>query len=158
MLTETARVVARDCDGLWVETIRKSTCNSCSAQKGCGHGLLNRMSDGRRNLVRVLPGDCDTRDYEIGDDVVVALPEDVLLRGSVIVYLVPLVATLVGAGLGSWFNPQAGDVASAIGALLGFASGIGLVRMHALLHRGDTRFHPTLVGAAEPHAAIIASA
>ena len=29
MLTETGRVVAVDDDGLWVETVRRSTCNAC---------------------------------------------------------------------------------------------------------------------------------
>ena len=56
MLTETGRVVAVDGDRLWVETIRKSTCGSCAAQKGCGHGLLNRISDNQRGLIPVLRG------------------------------------------------------------------------------------------------------
>ena len=40
MLTETGRVVAVDDDGLWVETVRRSTCNACGVRQGCGHGLL----------------------------------------------------------------------------------------------------------------------
>ena len=57
MLTEVGRVIAVERDGLWVETIRSSTCGSCGARKACGHGLANQMRDGERGLVRVLPGD-----------------------------------------------------------------------------------------------------
>jgi sigma-E factor negative regulatory protein RseC len=41
MLTEQARVVALDAETVWVETIRQSSCGSCSARAGCGHGMLN---------------------------------------------------------------------------------------------------------------------
>ena len=46
MLIETGRVVAVEAneEALWVETIRQSTCGSCAANKGCGHGLLNRAN------------------------------------------------------------------------------------------------------------------
>ena len=54
MLVETGRVVAVEEDSLWVETIRQSTCGSCAAQKGCGHGLLNRYADGKRGYIQHL--------------------------------------------------------------------------------------------------------
>ena len=78
MLSETGRVVAVEADGLWVETIRRSSCGSCSARRGCGHGLLNRLGDGRNNLVRVLPGGLATEDFAVDDEVLIALPESVI--------------------------------------------------------------------------------
>ena len=71
MLIETGRVVAVDAQGLWVETIRQSTCGSCAARSGCGHGLLNRMSDGRQGYIRVLPGDQSIESVRINDQVLI---------------------------------------------------------------------------------------
>ena len=87
-------------DSLWVETIRQSTCGSCAAQKGCGHGLLNRYSDGKRGYVRVLGSDqLAAADCRVDDQVLIAIPEEVILRGSLILYMLPLVSMLSGAAL-----------------------------------------------------------
>ena len=91
MLTENGRVIAVEPGGLWVETVRKSTCGACSAQKGCGHGILNRMTDGKRGYIRVLPGEQSIQDYRVDDEVRFSIPEEVILRGSMVAYLVPIV-------------------------------------------------------------------
>lgn len=43
MLSETGRVVAIDKDGLWVETLKTSSCAKCSAQSGCGQNLAAKL-------------------------------------------------------------------------------------------------------------------
>lgn len=145
MLTETGRVVAVESDGVWVETIRQSTCGSCAAQKGCGHGLMNRIGDGRRSLIRALPGKLAVADCQVDDEVRIAIPEDVILRGSLLVYILPLLLMLAGAAAGSAAYPASGDLAAALGAILGFVLGFALVRLHAHRHRDDSSLQPTLV-------------
>ncbi len=150
MLTETGRVVAVDADGLWVETIRQSTCGSCVAQKGCGHGLLNRLGDGRRGYVRVLPGKLAVSDCEVDDQVRIALPEQVILRGSLILYVLPLVTMLAGAaGMAGAFEHRS-DLMAALGAALGLGLGLLLVRWHGWRHRHDQSLQPTLVEVLRP--------
>ena len=97
MLTETGRVVALEEDGIWVETIRKSTCGTCAVRKGCGHGLLNRMTDGRTGYIRVLPGSHPIDTIRVNDQVLVGIPEEIILRGSFIAYVVPVLGMLLGA-------------------------------------------------------------
>ncbi|MFV8816351.1 SoxR reducing system RseC family protein [Haliea sp. E17] len=146
MLIETGRVVAVETDAVWVETVRKSTCGSCSLQKGCGHGLMNRMAPGRQPLVRALPGDVQPADCAVGDEVQISIPETVILRGSAVVYILPLLCMLAGAaGAASLFPAQA-EAAGALGMVGGFLAGFALVRGHALRHRNDRRLQPTLVG------------
>ncbi|MCP4467270.1 MAG: SoxR reducing system RseC family protein, partial [Halieaceae bacterium] len=128
MLTENGRVVAVEADGLWVETVRKSTCGACSAQKGCGHGILNRMTDGKRGYIRVLPGDQSIQDYRVDDEVRFSIPEEVILRGSLVAYLVPIVGLLLGASAASAGLPQMGDAGALLGAVGGFLVGLGFVR------------------------------
>lgn len=145
MLVETGRVVAVEEDSLWVETVRQTTCGSCAARKGCGHGLMNQISDGHRCLIRVLPGRESPSQCAVDDEVRISIPEDVLLRGSLVVYVLPLLCMLaLAAGAASLF-PLAADVAGATGAVGGLALGFSLVRWHAWRHRDDGRLQPTLL-------------
>ena len=138
-------VVLFEEDGLWVETIRQSTCGSCVARKGCGHSLINRVTDGRRSYIRVLPGEHDLEDCAVNDQVRISIPEEVILRGSAVVYLVPLLGMLLGAfGAVSLVHGNQ-DLLAAGGALAGFIIGIVGVRWHAWRHRGDASLQPTLV-------------
>ncbi|MFT4519014.1 MAG: sigma-E factor negative regulatory protein RseC [Halioglobus sp.] len=145
MLTETGRVVAVDDRGLWVETIRQSTCGTCAAQKGCGHGILNTLSEGKRGYIHVLPGEVATQDYGIDDEVLISIPEEVILRGSFIAYLLPLLTMLAGAVLGVDLIPLGADGASALGAVIGLCAGFALVRWHAVTHQSDPSFQPILL-------------
>ena len=142
-MEESGRVVAIESDALWVETIRRSTCGSCAAQKGCGQGLLNKLGDGKRNHLRVLLGDVPASDFALDDEVRFAVPEHVLLKGAAIVYLTPLLALLIGMGL--VHELSASDKLAALGALAGFAAGFGLVRLHALLTRNRPDLQPRVV-------------
>lgn len=145
MLLETGRVVAVETDGVWVETIRKTTCGSCAAQKGCGHGLLNRISEGHRSLIRALPGEVRAQDCRVDDEVSISIPEEVILRGSLVVYILPLLIMLAGAAGGSSLVTTNADLGSAVGAVAGFVVGFALVRLHAHRHRDDSSLQPTLV-------------
>lgn len=145
MLLETGRVVAVETDGVWVETIRKTTCGTCAAQKGCGHGMMNRISEGRRSLIRALPGKLKPAQCTVDDEVSISIPEEVILRGSLIVYILPLLIMLLGAWTGASLFPDNEDPAGGLGAVLGFAAGFGLVRLHASRHRDDSAMQPVLV-------------
>lgn len=155
MLTETGRVVAVEDDSLWVETIRQSTCGSCSVQKGCGHGLLNKIGDGRRNLVRVLLDDHNPTLFAVDQSVRIAIPEQVLLKSSFIAYVLPLLLMLV---LASWIpsmvSAEYGDLAAAGGAALGLMLGVLLIRLHAWHHRRDPDLQPKLLGLAHPESGV----
>ena len=147
MLTEVGRVVAIEDDSLWVETLRQSTCGACVAQKGCGHGLLNRMGSRGRNYIRVLLGNQLSAQYALDDQVRIAIPEQVVLRSSFVVYVIPLFCMLLlAAGLTHILPQQSADLMAAMGAVLGFLLGIALVRLHAWWHRNDMELQPRLLG------------
>jgi sigma-E factor negative regulatory protein RseC len=145
MLVETGRVVAVESGALWVETIRQSTCGSCAANKGCGHGLLNRIADGRTGYIRVLAGPAGTDGCAIDDQVRISIPEQVILRGSLVVYVLPLLCMLLGAAGADSLWPAGPELASIGGALAGLLLGFALVRWHAWRHRHDSALQPTLL-------------
>ncbi|MFP6848698.1 MAG: SoxR reducing system RseC family protein [Pseudomonas sp.] len=94
MIEEQGRVVAVEAGAVWVETLRKSTCSSCSVKAGCGQGLLDQLgAGGRRGYVRAL----SDLHLSVGDAVVIGVREELLVRGSLLVYLLPLLGLFAGA-------------------------------------------------------------
>lgn len=148
MLTETARVVAVEPGNLWVETIRQSVCGSCTAQKGCGHGLLNQIGDGHRSYLQLSTTDFSREEFQIDDQVTIGVSEGLMLRGSAVLYLLPLVCMLLASLTLPTLLPAVAELASIGGAAAGFATGLFLVRWHARYHQDNPDFQPRLLGLA----------
>jgi sigma-E factor negative regulatory protein RseC len=138
MILETATVTAIENDALWVEAVQKSACETCTAQKGCGTAVLSKLT-GRTSRLRVLRSQDTPQSYRVGQQVTIAIPEDVVVLASVCAYLVPLGASLIGLWLMS-----SSDALSILGAVLGLAAGGGLVSMLNAKLRNDPRFNPVL--------------
>lgn len=142
MIAETGRIVAVEPNGLWVETIQRSTCGSCAAQKGCGTSLLARLA-GHSSYLWVLLDGRDPARYQLGDDIQLGIPEDVVVKGSLFVYLLPLLLMIVGSGLADAWSASEG--LSVLGALVGLLFGGLVVRWRAQQTRFDPRLQPVLL-------------
>lgn len=145
MLEENAQVVATDGGEVWVETQRRSSCASCSAQSACGTSVLSKVMGQRRSRMRVL----SDRPLRVGDQVVIGIREQALIRGSLAVYAVPIVLLLLGALTGRlgaerllWNSSEA---ASVILGVAGFAAGFLWVRRFTGRIRNDGRFQPVVL-------------
>lgn len=142
-MKELARVVAVEDGGLWVETQRSSTCNSCAVQKGCGQGLMAKMMPGKEHYLWVVVQDANKPSVSVGDQVEISVPDDVILKASLIVYLVPLLAFIVGVITGNHLSP--GDAGAIGGGVVGMLVGLGVVRLHATRVKHDARVQPRLL-------------
>lgn len=146
MITERGRIISIEDDRVWVETIQRSTCNSCSAQKGCGQSLIAKWS-GKTVLIAVLLQDHSASDFHIHDEIDIGIPEDVVANGSLLVYLTPLFGLVLGTLLGQWLLGT--EAAAIAGALFGLLAGGLAVRYHSACHRYDGRVQPVIMGVAE---------
>jgi sigma-E factor negative regulatory protein RseC len=138
MILETATITSVETDALWVEAVQKSACETCTAQKGCGTAVLSKLT-GRMSRLRVLKSPQASQSYSVGQQVTIAIPEDVVVLASVCAYLVPLFTSL----LGLWLLGS-NDVYSVVGAVLGLAFGGGLVSLYNARLRDNPRFNPVL--------------
>jgi sigma-E factor negative regulatory protein RseC len=141
MILERATVISVESDALWVEAVQKSTCETCSAQKGCGTAVLSKLS-GRTHRIRVVRHHSQIQSYEVGQQVTIAIPEDVVVLGSLCVYMVPLVGSLIGL----WLMGSS-DLSSVIGACLGLGIGGWVVSRYNRKLRNDPRINPVLFDA-----------
>ncbi|MCL7461259.1 SoxR reducing system RseC family protein [Pseudomonas sp. NW5] len=131
MIEESARVVAVEAGAVWVETLRRSTCSACSASAGCGQGLMEKLGVGqRRGYVRAL---CRAP-VQVGDQVVIGIAEALLVRSSLLVYLLPLLGLFAGALLAEWL--ALGESFVILAALAGLLPPWLLVRSYSR-RRGD---------------------
>lgn len=143
MIEESAHVVESEGEYAWVESERRSSCGSCSA-KGCGTGALSKILGRRTQRMKVL----NPVGAKPGDEVVLGIREQALIKGSLAVYIVPLLAMMAGALLGHALAPQWGADTEGMSALLGLG---GLVVGFLWLSRynrsiaGDERYMATIL-------------
>lgn len=105
----------------WVQALQTSSCDQCNG-KGCGSSKLGQLFCNKPRQFQV----DNPIGAEVGDEVVVAVIEGMVLRGIGIVYVMPLLLMLVGAGLAQQVNPA--DLSAALGAAIGLIIGFGLAK------------------------------
>lgn len=143
MIEEAGRVTAVEGDYAWVETQRQSTCGSCAARSGCGTSVLSRVLGQKSVRVRAL----DRVGTAVGDDVIVGLDDSALLRGSMAVYLVPLLALMAGAIMAEAVAPQwgLGDGFTMLGGILGLVFGFVWLRLFSRRVGTDSRYQAAIL-------------
>lgn len=131
MIEEQGRVIDVTSAGVWVQTVKASTCSGCKAKKGCGHHLLAAgRGSGQAAHIYV---SCD-RPLRVGDQVVLGISEQALLKAALWVYGLPLLLLFAGAAVGHWLAPGGGD-SSLWGGLAGLLAGFAVNRWRAA--KGD---------------------
>ena len=140
MIEESGRVVAVEGDQAWVRTIQVSACQSCVARKGCGQGLMNTLGTGRGTQVRVT----NVLKVTVGEDVVLGVAENALLRASALMYLMPLLTMILAAmATRHWITPVDGWIALA--GLGGLVTGFVLVGQVWVPRARAADFQPCLL-------------
>lgn len=110
-MNETEAIVTRiDGNQMWVEL--KEGCSACAQSGACGLG------DGRGKPAQRVP---NTIGANIGDTVVLTLPDGGVLRAILHCYLLPLVAVIALAVGGNLLAGEAGAIAgAALGLVIGW--------------------------------------
>lgn len=142
MIIESGRIVSIESEGVWVETIRKTTCGSCKAEKGCGQKLLNQW-DGHTSYIWVLLDGRDSKFYQLGDEIQIGIPEEVIAKGSLLVYVVPVLLLVIATTIAH--SLLANELITTLGGLTGLLVGGLIVRWHSWRNRHNRDMQPVLV-------------
>jgi sigma-E factor negative regulatory protein RseC len=138
MLEESARVVAVSGDRLWVETESRSACSHCTSS-GCTTSVVSKLFGVKRNRLELQ----NSLGVRPGEQVVVGIPDALLVRASIWAYLVPLAVMLLPTLAGDLSGM--GEGLQSLLALVGLATGFLLV--HWMTRRVSYRqgFRPRLL-------------
>lgn len=123
MLEERVRVVRCEPGFAWVRALDAAQCQRCASGQGCGGSwLIRRRPDA--------PARHTLSDLRAGEQVVVGLPEDALLKASLLIYLPPLLGLFSVGGFGHAVLRAAPGWVAGFG-LAGLLLGLGVTRVLA---------------------------
>lgn len=135
MIEEEAVVACVESGQVWVETPRRSACGSCT--QSCASAVVGEyIGEATIRLpvtspIEVLPG----------DRVLVGVREDALVRGTLSIYLLPLVGLFGGAifakSIGFNFFSITTDIAAIIGGSCGLIGTLAFLKFTGRLSRSE---------------------
>jgi sigma-E factor negative regulatory protein RseC len=124
MIEELAVVVKIENHRVWVESRQNSACGGCQQKASCTTNALGSVLKKKS-----VPVDSDIQ-LKTGDEVMVAIDESLLLRASILLYLVPLIALFTGAGIADWLladNALYADIWITVSTLVSFLFSLWLI-------------------------------
>ena len=144
MIEEQAQVIECVGDQLLLQAQTKSTCGSCAASKGCGTSVLSKVIG--RKFTRFEAE--NSINAEVGDTVVVGISEDALLKGSLMMYTIPVMAMLIFAVLADQIlaaTTEYRDLQVAGVAIFGFLTGSLISKWYFQRQSSRQRFRPVVL-------------
>lgn len=118
MIEETATVVRVEEGAAWVSVQTRSACGHCGASADCGTAMIAKLFGEKENLLRL----ANPLGVVAGDRVVIGVSNALLLKASMLAYLLPLVSFIAVVGIGQWLGLD-----EEVSTILGFAGlGAGL--------------------------------
>ena len=130
MIKEVGQVVAIDnpekgMDSvIWVQTQSKTSCSTCQVSSGCGTGIVSKAF-GQKVFLTPLKNELNAN---INDQVEVGIPEDLVVKASFMVYLLPLICMIICLAVGHFLWPTSAEWVLMVSAALGL--GLGFVIVH----------------------------
>ncbi|WP_406666445.1 SoxR reducing system RseC family protein [Gallaecimonas sp. GXIMD1310] len=104
MIERDVQVVSVTGQQVLVQFQRQSSCDSCSSNDSCGNGQLSKALSRRLD---VLSFRC-TEPVAAGDWVRVGISEQSLVRGTMVLYMLPLLCLIIAAMVVASFSQQYG--------------------------------------------------
>ena len=118
MIRQPAKVIAETATDYLLETLPKSACPRCEAGNGCGGGILASAFANKKFNLRIPKN----KILNLGDLIQIGIPSTVLIKASIMLYLLPLIFMICGAVLLGHFNENK-DLYTVTGASLGMLFG-----------------------------------
>lgn len=155
MIEQYATVVAVEHDRVTVEARRGTGCGTCASGGGCGAGVFGSLFGNRSSPIEV------TTDMAVqpGDEVVIGMPENALLLGSLWVYFVPLLLFMAGSLVGRTVaaNTGGGELLVVVGGIAGGAAGFIWAAAHIRArHQHGSSFRPVVLKQVTPGSIAVA--
>lgn len=138
MLEQNGTVVACEQEWLWVESQARSACSSCGASS-CSTSVLGKLFGTRQQRLRLR----NTLNAVPGQQVVIGIPEQVLVAASVRAYLMPLLVLIAAAGLARELGLS--DAAQGAAALGGLFLAFGVMKFFTRVTKYQARYAPVLL-------------
>jgi sigma-E factor negative regulatory protein RseC len=145
MIEESATVVQVK-DGYTIVTTRqRAACGSCHSAGSCSTTVLSGLFKRRQNQLRVL----NPIAAQPGEQVIIGLQEQALLKVSISAYLLPLACMLLLAivvqQVSDRFMLSLGELPAIVGGLLGLIIGLFLFKRLSVRRSSDSNYQAVIL-------------
>lgn len=106
MIEELAVIRTVTENSLIVESEVKSSCSSCKQVDACGSGQVAKAIPHRKLTVEINTNDFADNQFNVGESVIIGIPEKNLLSTAMQVYLWPLAGLILFGGFGQFLVQQ----------------------------------------------------
>ena len=149
MMREWATVVSWKDGVATLHSEMKTSCNSCSARKGCGSQMLNKLGPKNAHIMKIR----STEPLTPGQRIELGIAERSLLSSALLIYMTPLVGLFIVAGIFQMLFHT--DLSAACGALLGGVGGLILAKGGAGILSRSASYQPVILSVALPPDALL---
>lgn len=123
-MEELATVIANEQGKITVVSQIKSTCNSCSQVATCASGQVAKAIPHKKlSFILCQPKLLESQTINVGDCVVLTVPEVDMLQSALQVYLLPILGLFACSALGQWLVQEEIFSHELIGLVLGVFGG-----------------------------------
>ncbi len=143
-MREWATVVAWQDGVATLHSEMKTSCSSCSARKGCGSHMLNKLGPKNAHVMKV----ASAEPLKVGQRIELGIAEKSLLSSALLVYMTPLLGLFLLAGLFQMLFHS--DLAAAAGALLGGVGGFIVAKGLSSYLGKSAAYQPVILSVALP--------
>jgi sigma-E factor negative regulatory protein RseC len=128
-----------------IQTKRTGICEQCTNHKGCGTASLASVLGQKTICITVV----NDKEAKVGDNVVIGLEEQTLLKSALIFYLPPLLGLFVGAMgydiLATKTQLPNSEILTVFAGLVGFWMGFGWVKRVTVKMSKDSHKGPVIL-------------
>ncbi|RWR02951.1 SoxR reducing system protein RseC [[Pantoea] beijingensis] len=144
MMREWATVVSWQDGVATLHSEIKTSCSSCSARKGCGSHMLNKLGPKNAHVMQI----ASEKPLQPGQRIELGIKESSLLGSALLVYMTPLLGLFLCAGVFQMLFLS--DLAAAVGALLGGTGGFIIAKGISSRFGEREAFQPVILSISLP--------
>jgi sigma-E factor negative regulatory protein RseC len=145
MIEEPATVIFVDDGYAMVETQQRPACGSCASTSSCSTSVLSGLFKRRYTQIRV----SNPIAAKPGEQVIIGLEENALLKISFLAYLLPLLCMMLMAilmrALATHLAWQLGELPQVLGGLFGLMTGYVLLQWFAGHKQNESRYQAVIL-------------
>lgn len=142
MIKEVGTVVKVEDGMAWVETKVTSTCNACSAKSNCGTSSIAKAF-GDKSVINEVANELEAK---VGEQVEIGIPEESLVSGAFLVYLLPLITAIAAALTASFWLTRFIQVSEPVLILLtGLGGWLGFFIARKRVASNENNFQVTML-------------
>lgn len=129
MIKNLAKIESVGSKTLTVICQQQSSCHACAARNTCSSAIFSKVMPSRTHQFQVVLPENNQIEFKPGDWIEIGLEEESLVKGALLLYVMPLISMLIFAFIGLYVTGTEGG--SILFSLLGLVSGLFIARFQS---------------------------